>query len=438
MPTRNKKPKKIGLLDTPKTTNVNPPSTFMNPVSILTKKGTYETQIKEFIIPEYKKDEEPPKIIHMKHTNMLDFRKTYTIEEIYDSMIEYFTIDEKETRYEYKIKQKLLFIALHEVIFMYLLEMAHTNYIGKQFFTVFSGSYFARFISNFSLQTNDFDLKLYPFNTDFSLNPESVLRILQETMRNLFYMMNNSPNNILSFLEMWNIHILQPCILYETNNSKTYLQDNILPILNAMKSSNIKMYLNPKPENPYLLKLLIFEEIYGKRQRPNIYVLGDIEIYNIENSMKEDKIQLREKIRTMILEDKDKVIDFAKDKQSVMYVNPSYVYGVKDTKNVLPELIEAQVNISPYVFYMPSYRYYYYEKKALYCDMNKDDEYCENYEYEYTDEGMPKMNTFNSSENTYLERKFKKQLKSLKNPSMKSLYMGGKKKRKTMKKKNKK
>lgn len=106
-------------------------------------------------------------------------------------------------------------------------------------------------------------------------------------------------------------------------------------------------HISPKPEDIYLLKMVIFEEVfdeYGRQVYPNIYVVGDISIYNVENEMKPEKIQLRETIRKNMIEDKDNIETLDTYKEDYRMINPAYIYGVQDRLNVLPtEILELKM-----------------------------------------------------------------------------------------------
>jgi hypothetical protein len=424
MATNNPEKKKrlqVGILETPPPPTPTPTST---PTSITRTPPAFIPVVKPIYTPLKKTD--------------------FTIEEMYNGIYNYFQDISYDTKYEdltgrqkYYIKQKLLFLAFQDILTSIMTDLATHNYNQKQFFTMFSGSYFLRLISNFSLQTSDIDMKLYPFDTSISLHPEVVLQKIKQDIIYVQNTLNNpqSPYNISYHIMLYRKSILEHLVNYENEKtSNTFLSTTILQVFEELEKNTFLFDISPKPEDNYLLKIIIYETD-NITKRNIIYALGDITIFNKETENSEQKQELRKQIKEMIEEDKDNVENYAFNKETTTYINKPFSLGIMDIGNYIPEFILLMTEQGKQIV-IPSYRYYYYEKKALYCDMIEDTKLCVNYDND------GRKNVFNNAENTYLIDKFRKQLQTLKS-SFTPQYMGGKttkkksKTSKTLKKKSK-
>ena len=266
-----------------------------------------------------------------------------------------------------------------------------------------------------TLSTQDIDMKIYPRDLTHAIDLRKTVNIIL------------SFNDIIATKIMPNIIRDFHNTLMSINAAASDIYIKLLPIAESLYNRLIRpdtrfefstapltdkagkpVFKDGKMQfNPYKYKLIVRSP--GKP----IIVLSDIVIYNIDDPDKETLMLRKQDVEKLIKEDPE--ADIFKGKTAGMHpIRPDKLPGfpVNDPDNLLPELIVG--NITGTKIYIPSLKYYYYNKKLLLDDLS--------------------VGKYKNKNSEYLRNKFSKQLSAIKTPSTK-IYKGGRKQKKQTKRK---
>jgi len=373
------------------------------------------------------------------------------------------------------ITQKLYFFVLQKQILHFLLNITEIGLKQeKKFLTVCSGSFFVRLQTEFSLNTSDYDIKLFNINGDAMYDYENLMNIIRPAYLKLTNYLNkkitlNINGNLINTTyiakltyDTMNKNIFK--ILNKKQSNGNLIQTLFFILFNKIINGAPTIEINKKPDDERLLKIIVKEYLdVQQSQLDKIYALSDLSLdtneQNLVVSTTNNLIKNhpdRDFYASIVngytqtnADGSDTDYNLLTNYSSVsetLPINPAnnncnyfYIDGIKilNTKKNIPEIVSYLLYGKP--IYVPSPKYSYYEKKLLYCDIAEDENepLCRNFdEWGFEKVGEKRINNVDERTLKFFRKKFSKSLNSITN-KLEPLYQGGKKRNKTIKTKHK-
>lgn len=317
---------------------------------------------------------------------------------------------------ENELKARFLFLALKDVLMEKVFLPMSNTLKSNNFFPLFEGSFFLKMLLSHTLSTQDIDMKVYPRDLTTGIDIAKVIRIIlsfnkvitRDIRPYIVHYFNDALINIRAVANDIYMKILPIAdkLVEQLFSLETSFEFSKAPLTDT---TGRPIYKGGKMQfNPYKYKLIV------KTPGNSIIVLSDIVIYNVDDKDKETLILRKKDVEKLIKENPDAEL-FKGKTAGTHVINPAKIPGfsVNDPDNLLPELVIG--NIGGTKIYMPSLRYYYYNKKLLL-------------------EDLP-VGKYKNIDSEYLRNKFSKQINAIKSPSTKR-YKGGRKQKNKTKRKN--
>lgn len=392
--------------------------------------------------------------------------------------------------------QKLYFFAMQSTLLDSLLRISDFGRrVDPQFITVFEGSYFLRLQTGHSINTSDFDVKVYGVNGDA---PTAVkfLNMTEPAWLPLVRDLNSwAPptdqfgrpypykTTRLAELVMRTVTCtIQPALvaLYNSPGTSSEVMQSCEYLVNALThiagTAHIRyptVSLSQKPGDDWMVKVIVTEypthkkgqlaglpfatadglrvkmsrgwpvtDPYGipvdtgkrpeyLREAPSVYAMADIGLSNGDASALRREVNELVRVHpdgTIYLSDSAGIPDSVKLGATIVDLTR---LGVTNPERI-PQLVAY--NILRHIAYVPSPKYYYYEKKLLYCDSTAQpgEALCRNYE-NWPGKPAVRAGRYNQPGSGYLDGKFTKSMTAISGMGTRR-WQGGRKKRNTRRK----
>ena len=392
--------------------------------------------------------------------------------------------------------QKLYFFAMQSTLLESLLRISDFGrMVDPQFITVFEGSYFLRLQTRYSIHTSDFDVKVYGVNGDAptavkflnmtepawlplvrDLNSwapqtdqfgrpypykttrlaELVMRTVTCTIQPVLVTLYNSPGTSSEVMQRceylvnalthvaWAAHVRYPTVSLSpkpgddwmvkviVTEYPTYKKGQLagLPLATA-DGLRVKLSRGWPKMDPYGIPVDTGKRPEYLKEPPSVYAMADIGLSN--GDVSELRREINELVRlhpdsTTYLSDSAGIPDSVKLGATAVDLTR---LGVTNPERI-PQLVAY--NILGHIAYVPSPRYYYYEKKLLYCDMaaQPGETSCRNYE-NWPGNPVVRAGRYNEPGLAHLVDKFTKSMTAIEGKGTRK-WQGGRKKRNTRRK----